>query len=197
MNERLSKQLEFLKTADALKRVSRKTSILGGERLENSAEHTWHVILTAMTIAEHSNEQIDLTKVLQMLALHDLGELEMGDTFHYDKSEATNQKENECAEKLFSLLPPDQNKIFYNLWKEFELRETSEARFAAAIDRLWPCIQNYANSGGTWIEFKISLEKAIERNKHIEDGSVVIWKYVESLLRNANEENLMYVQKEL
>jgi len=192
MDSRLEKQLEFLKTADKLKQISRKTSILGGERKENSAEHSWHVMLTAMTIAEHSNESVDLCRVLQMLAVHDLGEMDGGDTFHYHKSSETDAVERQTVEKLFNMLPLDQATKFLELWNEFEVQSTAEARFAAAIDRLWPCIQNFTNRGGTWLEFKISLDRALDKNKHIADGSASLWDFVEKLLRNANEQNLMF-----
>ncbi len=191
MNERLSQQLEFLKKADGLKGINRKTCLLDGTRKENSAEHSWHIMLTAMTIAEHSNENIDLLRVMQMLALHDLGEIGPGDTPHYLKNACSENAERLYAEEIFSLLPKEQGRKYYQIWVEFEAQETAEAKFAAAIDRLWPCIQNYHNGGGSWLEFKVSLQKALEMNRHIAEGSKPLWEYVECMLRDASHQGLM------
>ena len=189
---RLANQLEFLKSVDALKSVERRTSILGNHRRENSAEHSWHMLLTAMTLSEHANQPIDLLKVLQMIALHELGEIGQGDTFLYNQSPEVSQAERESVTKLFALLPEDQAQKYLELWDEFERKQTPEAKFAAALDRLWPCIHNFYNGGGTWLEFKISLERAIEKNQHIGQGSSGLWLYVEELLREADSNGLMH-----
>jgi putative hydrolase of HD superfamily len=189
---RLANQLEFLKAVDALKTVERRTSILGNHRRENSAEHSWHMLLTAMTLAEHANQPIDLFKVLQMIALHELGEIGQGDTFLYNQSPEVSQAERESVKKLFTLLPDEQAKKYLELWDEFEGKQTPEAKFAAALDRLWPCIHNFHNGGGTWLEFKISLDRAIEKNRHIAQGAVELWHYVEELLNEADRSGLMH-----
>jgi putative hydrolase of HD superfamily len=192
MNDRLKSQIDFLIGADALKGISRKTSIVGGARLENSAEHSWHVILMAMTLSEYSNEPIDLFHILKMLAVHDLGEIGAGDTFHYDKNAGASRIELNSLENLLKVLPEDQKSEYLKLWVEFEHQNTPEAKFAAAIDRIWPCIQNFHNHGGSWLSLKITLERALEKNSHIKRGSDDLWSFIESLLREANDRNLMY-----
>ena len=127
---RLAQQFEFIAEVDRLKQVHRMTSPIGLERRENSAEHSWHVILMAITLAEHTNHPIDLLKVVKMLAIHDLVEIDAGDTFHYAKSADTElaAKEEQAAERIFSLLPTEQKQEFMTLWREFESRESGERR---------------------------------------------------------------------
>lgn len=192
MSERLKSQIEFLIEADRLKTVLRKTSIIGASRKENSAEHSWHVILTAMTIAEHANEPIDILRVLKMLAVHDLGEIELGDTFHYQKTSLGIDAERDAVDRLFKKLPPEQAEEYQKLWLEFVSQDTAEAKFAAAIDRVWPCIHNFYNRGGSWQDFNVTLAQAIKKNAHIAAGSKDLWKFVETLLQRANSDGLMY-----
>ena len=187
MNERLQKQMGFLIEADRLKGVVRKTSLIDGSRRENSAEHSWHVVLTAMALAEHANEPIDVLKTVKMLAVHDLGEIEAGDVFHFHKTEAGAEVERAAAKKFFSQLPAEQAEEYFNLWLEFEARESPEARFAAGLDRLWPCIQNFYNEGGTWKEFQISLQRAIEKTEYMAKGSEALWQYVRMVLMDGKE----------
>ena len=184
---KIKSQISFLAEIDKLKAIERKTSPIGLERRENSAEHSWQVIITAITLEEYSNSKIDLLKVIKMLAIHDIVEIDVGDTFHYlkDLKSELAEKERACAERVFSLLPPDQKELYLSLWVEFEERETVEAKFANAVDRLMAFILNYHNRGGTWLEYQLSLEKIIAKNKHIQDGSHEIWVYVEKLLEDA------------
>ena len=195
MNDRLKAQFKFLTEADRLKTVLRKTSIIGGLRKENSAEHSWHVILTALTIAEHANEAIDILRVIKMLALHDLGEIEVGDTLHYQKSALGLDAELAAIERLFSMLPSEQAAEYRELWLEFSAQETSEAKFAAAIDRVWPCIHNFYNQGGSWLEFNITLAQALKNNSHISAGSSNLWEFVEALLQQAHDKGFMHVDE--
>ena len=174
---RLAQQFEFIAEVDRLKQVHRMTSPIGLERRENSAEHSWHVILMAITLAEHTNHPIDLLKVVKMLAIHDLVEIDAGDTFHYAKSADTDlaAKEEQAAERIFSLLPPEQKQEFMTLWREFESRESAESKFAHCVDRIAAFFLNVGNNGGTWIQHSISYETVVERNQHASEGSTTIW----------------------
>lgn len=177
--------MEFLIASDALKGVDRRTSLIDRSRRENSAEHSWQVMLLAMTLIEHAEEKIDLLKVLRMLAIHDLGEIQSGDVFHFHKSKESEQKEREAAKNFFAVLPEDQAREFFGLWEEFEAQATPEARFAAGLDRVWPSVQNFFNEGGTWKEFGISIENAKEKNRHIARASEDLWQYVVELMERA------------
>jgi putative hydrolase of HD superfamily len=181
----LSDQIEFLMEADALKQVERKTSILGGSRKENSAEHSWHLMLTAMVMAEHANVPVDLLRVMKMLAVHDLGEIEAGDTMHYGKSDEGHLAEHAAVQEMFSLLPENQASEFMALWTEFAEAHTAEAKFAHALDRVWPIIQNHQNEGGSWAEYQLTHSQVYDRNQLIDNGSKKLWGYIEELISDA------------
>lgn len=189
---RIEEQFAFLIEADKLKNVLRKVSTINDPRKENSAEHSWHIILLALTLAEHSNEPIDLLRVVRMLAIHDIVEIDVGDTFHYHKTAATTVAEDAAAKRIFGLLPDDQRDLYSSLWREFEARQTPEARFAAAVDRIWPIFQNIAHRGGTWKEFGVSLAAATEKNSHVSQGSSSIWDYVSMLMNQAEQDGLFH-----
>ena len=184
-DDELSDQLAFLIEADALKKIERKTSILGGERRENSAEHSWHLMLTAMVMAEHANVPVDLLRVMKMLAVHDLGEVEAGDTFHYQKTEEDHLTEQAAAQDIFSLLPERQASEYMALWAEFAAAHTAEAKFAHALDRVWPIIQNHYNEGGSWAEYQLTHSQVYDRNQLIDDGSKKLWGFIEQLIGDA------------
>jgi len=185
--ERLQRQLQFIAEVDKLKSVLRRTSPIGADRRENSAEHSWQVILCALMLREHANEEIDLLRVLTMLAIHDVVEVDAGDTFHYDKTSRTDLAEREAAaaERLFGLLPADQAEQYRALWMEFESQQTDEAKFAVAVDRFSAFIMNHHNGGGTWVEHNVAAEQILDRNKHIRNGSVPIWEAVEAIVADA------------
>jgi putative hydrolase of HD superfamily len=150
MINRLEQQLNLLMELDRLKSVLRRTRIRSAEsRFENSAEHSWHVAMMALLFQEHANEPVDITKVIKMLLLHDIVEIDAGDTFVYDvqASQLQEQKELEAAERLFGMLPEDQGEELFTIWREFEQAESSEAKFAKALDRLIPMLLNYHNQG--------------------------------------------------
>ena len=195
---RIKKQLEFVTETDRLKRVLRKTCPIGLERRENSAEHSWQVILTALFFHEHTNEPVDILKVIRMLAVHDVVEIDVGDTFHYDKEKHENleAKELAAANRIFGLLPEDQYKEYLEIWTEFEARQTPEARYAAAIDRLMAFIMNSNNQGGTWLEYQLSLEQVLEKNSHIAEGSSNLWELVQIITTEANDKNYFAKAKE-
>jgi putative hydrolase of HD superfamily len=151
-NRRLMQQLAFILEVEKLKTILRKTPLLDRSRVENDAEHTWQLALMAMVLSEHSHEPVDLMRVIKMLLIHDIVEIDAGDTFAYDHAARTSQAERElkAADRIFAILPEDQAREFRTLWDEFELKQTSEARFANAMDRLQPTLHNFFTGGGTW-----------------------------------------------
>lgn len=185
--ERLSKQLEFIVEIDKLKYIKRKTKLFNSDRHENDAEHSWHLAMMVMTLAEHANEEIDMLKVLRMVLIHDLVEIDAGDTFLFDttKDHDNTAEELVAAKRIFGLLPQDQTTEFLNVWEEFENAETAEAKFAKTIDRFEPILQNMSNGGGTWVEYNVALKSIWEKLKPIKAGSDVIWDYSENLIEQS------------
>ena len=194
--ERLLAQMEFLREVDKLKNVLRRTSLMDGSRRENSAEHSWHISLAAMILAEYSNQPVNMLRVLQLLLMHDIVEIDAGDTFAFDMAAKASQadRENLAAERIFGLLPTDQRATFLELWAEFEGGETAEAKFAAALDRLLPVLTNFANEGGTWRSAKLHRGQVNTRLSPIGDGAAEVWAYVKSVLDEA--EALEYITPE-
>jgi len=184
MNDRLKKQIEFIKEIDKIKDIIRKSTRFASNKKENDAEHSWHICVMAMVLAEYSNSKdIDMLKVLKMLLIHDLVEIHAGDyIFYTDKQAEKEQKEKEGAEITFGILPEDQKKEFIGLWNEFEARITPEAKFARVVDRLEPIMQNYHNGGDGWIEHKISSDMILDKNSIIKDGSEELWEFVKSIV---------------
>lgn len=183
MEERLKQQIDFIIEIDKVKSIIRKTKLFDGTRYENDAEHSWHICMMAIILQEYSNEKVDLSKVLKMLLIHDLVEIDAGDYLVYtDKNIEKNEKEQKAAERIFSILPDEQKDELIFLWKEFELKETTEAKFAFALDRLEPVMQNYYNKGATWEEYNVKYEKIINVNCKIKDGSTELWQYAKSII---------------
>lgn len=177
-NDRLAKQLELIMELDRLKSVLRRTRVKSAEkRLENTAEHSWHVALMAIILQEHSNEPVDITKVVKMLLLHDIVEIDAGDTFVYDAvaSEDQEEKEQQAADRLFGMLPDDQANELKGVWLEFEQAQSAEARFAKALDRIIPILMNHQNHGQSWVEHGIARQQVIDINGRIEKGSSALW----------------------
>ncbi|MCS6828593.1 MAG: HD domain-containing protein [Caldilinea sp.] len=193
IDDRLAAQLAFLLEIDRLKRVLRRTAIVGGERRENSAEHSWHLAVMAMVLAEHANEPIDLLHTIKLVLVHDIVEIDAGDTFAYDAQANLDKEEREraAADRIFSLLPDDQRDELRSLWEEFDARRTPEARFANALDRLMPSLQNYVNNGGTWREPGVDREAVLTRLLPIREGSQTLWSHVEAMLNQAVEQGLI------
>jgi putative hydrolase of HD superfamily len=189
-NERLQKQIEFLLEIDKAKQIFRKTRLLDGTRYENDAEHSWHLAVMALVLAEHAKEPVNLCRVVQMALVHDIVEIDAGDTFAYDEQGRQTQYEREllAAERIFNLLPPDQASEFRGLWDEFEAQQTPEAKFAAAIDRLAGMLPNYHNQGGGWRENQVPVKKVWVRNQVIENGSPALWEYARRLIESAVEQ---------
>jgi putative hydrolase of HD superfamily len=178
--DRLSRQLDFIAELDKLKRILRQTLVIGGSRQENSAEHSWHLAVMAVLLSEHAREAVDVQRVVKMLLIHDVVEIDAGDTFCYDAAASIGKEERErrAAERLFGLLPEEQAKELRDLWEEFEARGTAEAQFANALDRLQGLLQNYHNNGGTWRLHQVSREQVLKRMEPIRDASPELWTYV-------------------
>ena len=189
MNEtRFKKQMDFLIEIDKVKEIYRRTYLMSKSRRENDSEHSWHISLMAVVLYEYANDRdIDLPKVVKMLLIHDLVEIDAGDTFAYDEEGHKDKAERESAAALrvYHLLPDDQASEFLALWKEFESRETGEAKFANALDRFQPILHNYLTEGATWKEHGIKKNQVIVRNKPVQDGSSVIWDYIRTLIDDA------------
>lgn len=184
MNDRLKKQIDFIREIDKVKDIIRRSKRFESDLYENDAEHSWHIAVMAVVLFEYSNRKdIDLLKVIKMLLIHDLVEIHAGDyIFYTDKQAEKEQKEKEGAEKIFGLLPEDQKIKFKGLWEEFEERVTPEAKYARVLDRLEPIMQNYYNEGRDWVKHKITSEMILDRNSIIRDGSEEIWDYVQSIV---------------
>ncbi|MCS0309864.1 HD domain-containing protein [Vibrio diabolicus] len=188
--ERLEKQLALVIELDKLKSILRRTRVKSAEgRLENSGEHSWHVALMAILMEEHANAPVDICRVMKMLLIHDVVEIDAGDTFVYDTAASQEQAEKEIsvAERLFGMLPSDQEQELLALWHEFEAAQTDDAKYAKALDRLIPMLLNYHNNGQSWKEHGVSREQALTINKRIEFGSVTLWDKAKELIEEATE----------
>lgn len=177
---RLLRQLDFIVEVDKLKQVLRRTSIIGESRLENSAEHSWHLGVMAALLAEYAPPGTDLGRTLTMLLIHDVVEIDAGDTFAFDEAGNSRkvEREHRAAERLFGLLPADQGDRLMDLWEEFEANRTPEARFANALDRFHAFVQNVSNRGGTWRRHAISKLRILERMDPIREGAPALWPHV-------------------
>lgn len=189
LDPRLARQLRFLLAVDALKQVERRTRITGGTRRENSAEHSWHLAVMALVLADHAPAGVDVGRVVAMLLVHDMVEVDAGDTFVYDDAahETKAARERQCADRLFGLLPPEQGAVLRALWEEYEERVTADARFAAALDRLQPMLLNHATAGAAWAEHGITADRVDAVNRRIGDGSPALWSLARRLIDDAVE----------
>jgi len=188
--DRLAAQLRFILELDRLKSVYRRTYLLDETRSENSAEHSWHLALMAMVLAEHANKSLDVGKVIRMVLIHDIVEIDAGDTYIYDAQGDKAEREEQAAMRIFGLLPSDQEQEFRALWEEFESGETPEARFASALDRFMPQLHNYHTQGRSWKEHGITAERVLARNVEIGEGSVTLWEFTQTLIERAVAEGL-------
>ena len=179
-SDRLAPQIEFLVEADRLKGILRRTPLVDGSRRENSGEHSWHLVLFAMVLHEHLDGDCDLLHVLEMLAVHDLVEIDAGDTFAYDADghETKEERERLAADRVFGMLPADQGSRLRALWEEFEGQQTIEARFANALDRLQPLLQNSRAGGGSWKDHDLSRTQVMRRMAPIEHTLPTAWPMV-------------------
>lgn len=184
---RLDRQLRFLLEADRVKQVVRHNPLADGSRRENDAEHMWHLALAVLVLAEHAAEPVDVVRVLTMVLVHDLVEIDTGDVLVYDDEAraAAVDGERVAAERIFGLLPDDQAHLLREAWEEFEAGETAEARFAAAVDRLQPVLLNHAAGGGAWVDHGLAYEAVAARNAHVADGAPALGEALQGLLADA------------
>ncbi len=184
---RLRRQLEFISELDKLKLILRRISVIGESRLENSAEHSWHLGTMVPLLAEYAPEDVDVTRVMKMLLFHDVVEIDAGDTFCFDEDANLDKEEREvrAADRLFGLLPADQATELRAAWDEFEASETPEARFANALDRFQGLMMNHGNRGGTWLKYGITREQILKRMDPIREGAPALWPFVLEVIEDA------------
>lgn len=187
MNDRLKKQIEFMVEVDKLKNIYRQTYVLHEDRTENDAEHSWHLALLAFLLAEHSNQPIDVLRTMKMVLIHDIVEIDAGDTYCYDtegyKDKA--ERETKAANRIFGILPDDQRDEFMALWLEFEENTTPESKFANVLDRIQPLTLNYRKDGISWKKHSVHKEQVVNRNIKTAEGSEILWEYVMEILDDA------------
>ncbi len=185
MNDRLKKQMEFALEIDKEKNIFRQTHLSGHGRNENDAEHAWHMAVMAYIFREYSNEKIDIAKTMLMCLIHDVVEIDAGDTYAYDPKARETQKEREemAKERLFSLLPEDQKEEFASLFDEFEENQTPEARFARTMDNFQPLILNDSNDGSDWVEHGVFAEQVYGRQKRSSLGSETLYEVTDGIIK--------------
>lgn len=191
--ERMKQQIAFIECLDQLKQVLRQNLVMDESRRENSAEHSWHIATMAMVLAEYAPQALDQLRVLKMLLLHDVIEIEAGDTFCFDVEGNKDKEEREriAADQVFGLLPSDLGTEFRELWDEFEAGETAEARFVNSLDRFQVLLQNFNTRGGTWRIHSIEKARVVQRMLPIKDGAPALWPVVEQYLEEACERGLL------
>lgn len=188
MQNRLAQQIKFIIEIDKLKSILRQTLLIDESRRENSAEHSWHLAMMAIVLAEYAPAQdIDVLRVIKMLLIHDLVEIDAGDTFCYDVQANQNKaaREVQAATRLFGMLPEAQGIELQQIWQEFEAQQTTEAQFATALDRLQPLLHNQQTRGGTWRIHSISRNQVLQRMHPIKDGAPELWQLVEQVIEEA------------
>ena len=186
-SDRLSQQITFIIEIDKLKSILRQTLITDGSRRENSAEHSWHLAVMAPLLAEYAPEPVNVERAIRMLLVHDIVEIDAGDTFAYDThgNESKAERELQAACRIFGLLPEDQQREYRALWEEFEIRDTADARFANALDRLQPLLNNYRTQGGTWRIHKLNRTQVVKRMEPVREFLPSVYPIVEEYLSDA------------
>lgn len=191
--QRFREQMQFLVEMDKMKNIYRQTRVLHEDRAENDAEHAWHLAMLALVLHEYANEPVDLQKVLATVLIHDIVEIDAGDTYAYDEAgyETKAEREQKAADRLFGMLPEDQGAYFRQLWDEFEAASTPEARFANALDRVQPLTLNYCKQGESWKTHGTRREQVENRMQPVYDGSKLLGDYTMEIIRRAAEEGLL------
>ena len=186
-DKRFEQQIRFILEIDKLKTILRRTYLLNADRSENTAEHSWHLAIMAILLAEHANEPVDVARVVKMVLVHDIVEIDAGDTYFYDKAAALDKskREHAAADRIFGILPLDQGKELRELWEEFEHGQSPDARFALALDRFMPQLHNYHTNGRSWAEHGITADQVLEGNECMSEGSAKLWECAQSLLNDA------------
>lgn len=188
--ERLDQQFDFFREIDREKFIGRQTYLSDGMRKENDAEHAWHMAIMTLVLSEYANEKIDVLRTISMLLIHDLVEIDAGDTYAYDEEGKKTQAERErkAADRIYGILPEEQGRKLYELWLEFEERKTPEAKFARVMDNIQPIMLNAATDGKAWKEHGVKLSQILGRNAHTADGSKLLWEYAREYFINPNLE---------
>lgn len=192
--KRLEKQIEFLVEVDKVKNIFRQTKLADGSRRENDAEHSWHLALAAILLKEHADQDVDLLKVMSMVLIHDLVEIDAGDTYAYDTvgNETKRAREVAAADRIYAILPEDQGKMLYDLWEEFESYETPEAKYAHLLDNFQPLLLNDAGDGKSWQEHTVHKSQIYKRNEKIDQSSVEIWECMKEIIqKHIDKGNIM------
>jgi putative hydrolases of HD superfamily len=192
-SDNLFQQINFIKEIDKIKYIQRKTKLFNSDRNENDAEHSWHLAMMAIVLAEHCDTPIDILKVIKMVLIHDIVEIDAGDIFIYDtvKNHSNTDEERLAANRIFGMLPKKQAEEFISIWEEFENGQTNEAKFAKSMDRLEPLLQNTSNNGGTWAEYGVKYDQVYEKKKVIKEGSSSLWNFAENLINESVEKGIL------
>lgn len=194
-SDRLKKQIEFIVEIDKLKQIFRQTLIMDETRHENDAEHSWHLAMMAMLLSEYTNEKVDVCHVIKMVMVHDIVEIDAGDTFVYDEKGYLDKpdREKKAADRIFNILPDDQAKEIRALWEEFEERKTPDAKYASALDRMQPILHNYYTKGHSWKEHGVKSYQVLERNKIVSEIAPELWKFINEILEDSIEKG--YIER--
>lgn len=182
---RLEQQIQFLVEIDKVKNIFRQTYLADGKRKENDAEHSWHIALMAFVLKEYVKEPIDVMKVMLMVLIHDLVEIDAGDTYAYDSVGAVDKRDREekAADRIFGLLPKDQGSYFRELWEEFEAYETADAKYAHLLDNFQPILLNDASGGKSWAEHGVKKSQIYKRNEKVEETSDAVWQKMQAIVQ--------------
>lgn len=191
MYEEFEKIFTFILELEKLKGVNRKTKPLGLDRYENSAEHTWQVALLALSFKSYAQQEFDIDRVIKMLLLHDIVEIDTGDKIVYSAAYDDFDNEYQAAQRIFGLLPNELGQEFLALWLEYEKKETYEAKFAGAMDRLMPMLQNIHNEGQSWVENNIKLEQVLDKNKIVAHANPALWEFIQQKLLQMKDEGFL------
>lgn len=181
---RMKQQIEFLMEVDKVKNIFRQTYLTDGKRKENDAEHSWHLALAAFVLKEYAAEDVDLLKVIIMVLIHDLVEIDAGDTYAYDEkgAETKRAREEAAADRIFGILPEDQGLYFRELWEEFEAYESADAKYAHLLDNFQPLLLNHESGGKSWTEHNVKKSQIYKRNERIEETSPEVWEWMKKLI---------------
>ena len=185
-NERLQKQIAFIKEIDKVKNIFRQTYLADGTRKENDAEHSWHIALMVVLLKEYVSEDVDVAKVMTMVLIHDLVEIDAGDTYAYDSEGAKSKREREvkAADRIFGILPADQGMYFREFWEEFEAYETPDAKYAHLLDNFQPLLLNDASGGRSWNEHGVHKSQIYKRNEKVQETSQEIWNTIQEVVES-------------